>query len=567
MTTAPPSSRSRLALLLTVVRDVRVLRVVGQVIFAVLLIWALTSVWNNIVDTLDERGLSPNFTFLEDRAGFEIGGARDYSPDDSYWQAFLVGVRNTLLTVSVGLVAATVLGILWGVFLLSTNWLLRTITRAIVEFLRNVPLLVVIFAMFFVVVLALPPLRDSFTFPGAGLLPVPLRYGLYLVLALIVWAGQRTAPAGRRSAWWAGLAAAVVMIEGLYALEASAFGFMDGLRGVGILDARVLIYSAVSVGVIAAVYTALQPSPLKSVALGAAIGQWIGGLAYSIGAAFDQAWVIETTPIFYLNNRGFVFPETYATGRFGEWMAFVMAGLGLAVLAFIYMRRVTETTGTPYPRGRLAALILLVFTVVGWIVVSGQPLPPAIPITGADGTVTFMSINAAREADLLTRADELLYATEPIAAYIPVRQGLRFGTGENLTAQYVALTVALVIYTAAFIAEVVRAGILAVPRGQIEAARALGLNGGQLLRMVVLPQALRVIIPPLTNQYLNLAKNSSLAVAISFADVYQVMGTVINQSGQAVTGILIIMVTYLIISLSLAAVMNVINARFQLVTR
>jgi general L-amino acid transport system permease protein len=88
-----------------------------------------------------------------------------------------------------------------------------------------------------------------------------------------------------------------------------------------------------------------------------------------------------------------------------------------------------------------------------------------------------------------------------------------------------------------------------------------------MLRLVVLPQALRVIIPPLTNQYLNLSKNSSLAIAISFADVYQVMGTVINQSGQAVTGILIIMVTYLVLSLLTSAVMNVVNARYQLVTR
>jgi general L-amino acid transport system permease protein len=150
---------------------------------------------------------------------------------------------------------------------------------------------------------------------------------------------------------------------------------------------------------------------------------------------------------------------------------------------------------------------------------------------------------------------------------LPQRQGLRFGTGDTLSPEFIALLLALVIYTAAFIAEIVRAGILAVPRGQLEAARALGLSYSQLLRMVILPQALRVIIPPLTNQYLNLAKNSSLAIAISFADIYQVMNTVGNQSGQSVAAITLVMLTYLVISLIISAIMNIVNARYQLVTR
>ncbi len=150
---------------------------------------------------------------------------------------------------------------------------------------------------------------------------------------------------------------------------------------------------------------------------------------------------------------------------------------------------------------------------------------------------------------------------------LPERAGLRFSTGTLLDQRYIALLLALVIYTAAFIAEIVRAGIQAVPHGQLEAARALGLKSGQTLYMVVLPQALRVIIPPLGNQYLNLAKNSSLALAIAYSDIYAVMNTVINQSGQAVTGILIIMLSYLVISLTIAGVMNWVNGRFQLVTR
>jgi general L-amino acid transport system permease protein len=132
----------------------------------------------------------------------------------------------------------------------------------------------------------------------------------------------------------------------------------------------------------------------------------------------------------------------------------------------------------------------------------------------------------------------------------------------------VALLFGLVIYTAAFIAEVVRAGILAVSRGQTEAAGALGLRTGQTLRLVVIPQAMRVIIPPLTSQYLNLTKNSSLAVAIGYPDLVQVFtGTVLNQTGQAVEVVVITMAVYLTISLVTSLLMNIYNARMALVER
>ena len=131
----------------------------------------------------------------------------------------------------------------------------------------------------------------------------------------------------------------------------------------------------------------------------------------------------------------------------------------------------------------------------------------------------------------------------------------------------VALLFGLVIYTGAFIAEVVRAGILAVAHGQTEAAYSLGLRPGPTLRLVVIPQAMRVIIPPLTNQYLNLTKNSSLAVAIGYPDLVQVAGTVLNQTGQAVEVIAVTMAVYLTISLVTSLVMNWFNSRMALVER
>jgi general L-amino acid transport system permease protein len=125
----------------------------------------------------------------------------------------------------------------------------------------------------------------------------------------------------------------------------------------------------------------------------------------------------------------------------------------------------------------------------------------------------------------------------------------------------------LVIYTGAFIAEVVRAGILAVDRGQFEAARAIGLTSMQVLRLVVFPQALRVIIPPLISQYLNLTKNSSLAILIGYADVFFVGRTIINQSGRAVPVFLLIMAIYLSISLIVSVIMNIYNRSVRLVER
>ncbi len=140
--------------------------------------------------------------------------------------------------------------------------------------------------------------------------------------------------------------------------------------------------------------------------------------------------------------------------------------------------------------------------------------------------------------------------------------------GIEVLPEFMALLFGLVIYTAAFIAEVVRAGILSVARGQTEAAYSLGLKGAPTLRLVVIPQAMRVIIPPLTSQYLNLTKNSSLAVAIGYPDLVQIFaGTVLNQTGQAVEVIAITMAVYLFISIVTSALMNLYNRRMALVER
>jgi general L-amino acid transport system permease protein len=149
----------------------------------------------------------------------------------------------------------------------------------------------------------------------------------------------------------------------------------------------------------------------------------------------------------------------------------------------------------------------------------------------------------------------------------PELRGFNFVGGATLSPEYVALLVALTTYTAAFIAEIVRAGILAVPKGQWEAAEALGLRRSVILRQIVLPQTLRFIIPPLTSQYLNLTKNSSLAVAIGYQDIVSIANTMLNQTGQAIEAIAIIMAAFLTVSLSISALMNWYDARIALAGR
>ncbi len=155
----------------------------------------------------------------------------------------------------------------------------------------------------------------------------------------------------------------------------------------------------------------------------------------------------------------------------------------------------------------------------------------------------------------------------PFTWELPVLRGFNFQGGGTFSPEFGALLTGLVVYTAAYIAEIVRSGIQAVPNGQVEAAGALGLRHGLVLRKIVLPQALRVIIPPMTSQFLNLTKNSSLAVAIGYQDFVSIANTTLNQTGQAIEVIALIMLVYLTISLSISLFMNWYNKRIALVER
>ena len=203
-------------------------------------------------------------------------------------------------------------------------------------------------------------------------------------------------------------------------------------------------------------------------------------------------------------------------------------------------------------------------------------------LVGLIGVIAYERVAAKRQAEtgrkpaiwpaavgLLVVFPALVWAAlgSPFDIDYPARRGFNFAGGTTISPEYVALLLGLVIYTSSYIAEIVRSGIQSVAQGQWEAAGAIGLRPSTALRLVVLPQALRVIIPPMTSQFLNLTKNSSIAVAIGFQDVVSIAGTMLNQTGQAIEGVAIIMAVYLAISLSISAFMNWYNKRIALVER
>ncbi|MEE4253113.1 MAG: amino acid ABC transporter permease [Desulfuromusa sp.] len=228
----------------------------------------------------------------------------------------------------------------------------------------------------------------------------------------------------------------------------------------------------------------------------------------------------------FLCNRGFIFaiPESHSA-HVVMGIAFLAALIGGWFLNRWGHKR-QELTGQFLPAGRITVALAIFAPLVVWA----------------------------------------LYGA-PTAMNIPELRGFNFQGGLTVSPEFGALLIGLVLYTSAFVAEIVRAGIQSISRGQIEAAKAIALSPGQVLRLVILPQALRVIIPPLTSQMLNLTKNSSLAVAIGYADFVAVANTTINQTGQAIEGVALIMVVYLFFSLSTSVFMNWYNKRMALVER
>ena len=375
---------------------------VRQVLFQIVLIIALAALFwmiiSNTAANLRRQNIASGFGFWNTTAGFDISQTLiQYTNTSTYGRVFWVGLTNTMLVATIGVVFATIVGFIMGIARLSTNWLIARLATVYVETIRNIPLLLQLFVWYFAVLKSLPPPRQSLELMGG----------------------------------------AVLNLRGLY-----------------------------------------LPEPLPQPGCEAPLAALALGVLASIGSA-------------------------------------------------IWAKRRQRLTGAQFHTG-LAALVLIVL------------LPVA----------TFFVVGAPLEFDY------------------PTLRGFNYTGGIVVLPELLALLLGLVIYTGAFNAEIVRAGIQGVPKGQKEAASAIGLSTGQTLRLVVIPQAMRIIIPPLTSNYLNLIKNSSLAVAIAYPDLVSVFaGTVLNQTGQAVEVILITMLVYLTLSLFTSLLMNWFNARMALVER
>jgi len=236
---------------------------------------------------------------------------------------------------------------------------------------------------------------------------------------------------------------------------------------------------------------------------------------------------LDVGEVFFLNSRGLYMPSPGPSESFGLFAVVLVATIVGIIALGRWAKKRREATGKIFP---------LLWTSLAMIV--------GIP------------------------ALTVLIGGNPLVWSVPELSGFNFRGGWVMIPELMALTLALTIYTAAFIAETVRAGIMAVSHGQTEAARSLGLRPGITLRLVIIPQALRVIIPPLTSQYLNLAKNSSLAAGIGYPDMVSLFaGTVLNQTGQAIEVIAITMSVYLAISISISLLMNWYNKRIALIER
>jgi len=377
-------------------RDVRFLQAAGQIAFILVALALAAWLISNLNTALEARGLDLGFGFLRRNAGFALTEGPGMARTDPYWRAYVVGLINSLSVIIVGLVLTTIVGLLAGVALLSPNWLLRNTVRAYVEFIRNTPLLVQLFFIYFGVVLTMPSLQDR----------------------------------------------------------------------------------------------------------------------------------IEFGPI-TLSQRGVWVPRPIPQGGFLLWLGVVLVALTFSVLIYARLDRRRRITGDDAHALRWAMVPLIGLPLASW----------------------------------------LLLPHPPLAFEAPVLEGLRMVGGLRLTPEYFAILLGLVLYTGAFIADIVRGGLLAVPHGQREAARSTGLSEGAVLRLVILPQAMRVIIPPLINQYLNLAKNSSLAIGVGYLDLYAVSQIIFNQSGQAVQVIALLMLTYLALSLLISLLMNWVNRRMQIPER
>lgn len=376
--------------------DSRFLSILAQLIFVGILVAVGVILAKNLSLSLQKQGMTLGYNFLRHPAGFQIYDRLiDFASSDSTLRAIIVGILNTLLISFLCIILSTIFGIITGVALLSSNFLIRKIATFYVELLRNVPLLLAILATYSVILFSLPRVQNA----------------------------------------------------------------------------------------------------------------------------------INIRDTIFISNRGFEFPRAVPTDSWPAYrLILLISAILIAALVIIYIKR---KQGDSFIVSGVGILVFLLIAVLAW----------------------------------------LPFSLSPFLLEFPVRTGQNYSGGVSLSPEFIALLFGLIIGSAPSIAETVRAGIESVSKGQIEAANALGLNDYKTFRLVIFPQAMRVIVPPMTSNYLGITKNSSLAAAIAYPELFGISGTIINQTGRAIEMMALVMVVYMTVSLLTSLFMNWYNQKVRLVER
>jgi His/Glu/Gln/Arg/opine family amino acid ABC transporter permease subunit len=582
-------------------RNVKTLGILAQVIFMVIVCAALIVIFNNVRMALARSNLPANFSFLGARAGIPIAESPiTYSTSDPYWRAILIGFLKTLQVALVGVVLASLLGILVGVMRLSGNWLIRQIATIYVEVIRNTPLAVQIIFWFTAVLTPLPPrisnpieLPGGFYFSNLGL-AMPWLYPTYafqtwlpwLIAAFVVLIGllimrkRQIARSERPGNPWSLplLSALGIIVVGYIAASlttrlpddvmsdfrpdrARGTVFIDSNQN-GVRDAneRVVPYAATLITIPegrlntttqnltesrGVVNSTFRFSPLRE------------GQFETAEVTFVDPVEAEQFAIHFLNfpSAGLIYRDLNNNGEYdtGEEIDPETGrgynGIALTMQLTNYSQRVVaDREGTV----RVPAFQL-------------PEAAEAAPAQGSSARALFAAPAVQEEVTL--EAEVEILPSGPLVLSVPSIPTPQYFGGVSLSASYLGILLALVTYTAGFIAEIVRGGIQAVNRGQSEAAKALGLSGYQTFSLIIFPQALRIILPPMISQYLNLTKNSSLGNLAAFTELFAISIIVANQTGASVPVTIMIIASYLLISLTFAFILNIVNDRFALVER
>ena len=522
--------------ILSYIFDVRLLGVLGQIGFILFIVFSIRPIGANFSENVHKLGESQficrdgsfsyrcAFDFMESEAGFDIADTVvEYSSTDSYWRAFYLGILNTIKVAILGIILVTIVGTFVGIARLSDNWLISKSALWYVEIMRNTPALVILFFMYFGILLGLPNLDEAIQFLD---LPIYLsNRGLNFPSLEFT----SSAPI-----WIAFLVLGIVQVQ-----------------VVGIMLKR------------------------KEEQTGQATNR-LGWELISFLIIVGIGWFVSST---VFDNQGMLVAKASRIQEIEDMEKFLLIRTGLNHLDDLDTLSKEEISA--------AALKICVLrdsssatNLIGQLrhlnfpyEITRSRRPEQAIKKYEEGTCEIFTASkvvlAAELAKLENPASHLIISIQekPVVLSIPIHEGFNFVGGTKLRIELFALLIGLVLYKGGSLAEIVRAGIQSVEKGQSEAARALGYSEGQRLQLVVMPQALRVIIPPMIGNFLSLDKDTSLGIAVAFPEMYHVSNTMMNQSGRVLQIFVLMMLVYMVISLTFSILLNWYNDRVKMVER